>query len=158
MGSQVAHCAPAEKAINGLSISLWTNSILQHRESVCHTCSCAAHGRGVHTQLCRFTQGENVVKMLLTCLFCSRLDQETRQTRRGGAVPPAQLTPKCHEGGGTLFPWKRSLSNIWFWSAERLWWDPSHLLSALQVTGFSKSGSNLVQIVVIQLLWPLGLV
>lgn len=57
-------------------------------------------------------------------------------------------TPKCHGGGGTLLPWKPSLSNIWFWSAARLWWDPSHLLSALQVTGFSRE-----QIVVIQLWW-----
>lgn len=32
----------------------------------------------------RFTQGEKVVKMLLTHLFCSRLDQEGRQMRRWG--------------------------------------------------------------------------
>lgn len=31
-----------------------------------------------------------------------------------GAAHPAQLTPKCHEGGGALFPWKPSLSNILF--------------------------------------------
>lgn len=32
------------------------------------------------------------------------------------------------------------------------------MLSALQVTGFSKLGSHLEQIVIIQLSWPLGLV
>ena len=56
------------------------------------------------TQRCGFTQGENVVKMLLTHLFCSRLDREGRQTRRRRrrrkgrresvwGVPPAQLNP-----------------------------------------------------------------
>lgn len=91
-------------------------------------------GEKVHTQLSRFTQGESVVKMLLACLFCSRLGQETRQTRKGGLLPPAQLTPKCQGGGSTWFPWKPSLSNIWFWSAERLWSDPYHcvLLSRWQ--------------------------
>lgn len=102
MGSQVAHCATAEKAINGLSISLWTNSILQDRKGVCPTCSSAAHGIYEQTQFCRFTQGENVVKMLLTRQFCSRMDQEARQTWKGGVAAPTQLTPKCHEGGGII--------------------------------------------------------
>lgn len=159
VGSWVAHCAPVEKAIDGLSISLWTDTILQHRESICYTsCSCVQPMGELCTQLCRFTQGEKVVKMLLIHLFCSRLDQEGRQTRRGGGYLLHSWTPKCHGGGSMLLPWKPSLSNIWFWSAARLRWDPSHLLSALQVTGFSKLGINLEHIVVTELLWPLGLV
>lgn len=76
------------------------------------------------TQICRFSQGEKVAEMLLTHQVCSRFDQEGRQARWEGGLLHS-WTPKCHGGGGTLLPWKPSLSNIWFWSAERLWWDPS---------------------------------
>ncbi|CAB1439828.1 unnamed protein product [Pleuronectes platessa] len=51
----VAHGAPVEKAIDGLSISLWTHTILLHREGVC--CAPCSIGE-LCTQLCRFTQGD----------------------------------------------------------------------------------------------------
>lgn len=40
--------------------------------------------------------------------------------------------------GVASFLWKPSLSNIRFWSAAMLWWNHSHLRSALEVTGFFK--------------------
>lgn len=91
-------------------------TVFRRTEHVCHTRSIAAQGRGVHTQPCRFTQGENVVNILLASyiyIYSVHTWTEKAQGRGGeGAAHPAQLTPKCHEGGGALFPWKPSLSNI----------------------------------------------
>ncbi len=70
----------------------------------------AAHGtaRQIHT---RWKRGQEAAF------------QGGGETRRGGVKPPAETNPpKCHEGGGTSSPWKPSLSNIWCWSAARLWW------------------------------------
>lgn len=88
-------CAPVEKAIDGLSISLWTDTIVWYRSvfapqgsilSLCSQWKSCAHN-------CGCTQREKVVEMLLAPLFCSRLDQEGRQTTLGGWVPPSQLKP-----------------------------------------------------------------
>lgn len=97
-------CAPVEKAIDGLSISLWTNAIVQDRTvfatqgSILSLCS---QWKSCCTKLCRCTQREKVVKMLLTHLFCSRLDQEGRQTTQGGWEPPSQLKPPDVMEGAT---------------------------------------------------------
>lgn len=97
MGSQVAHCAPVEEAIDGLSISLRTTTVLQHWECDCHTRQDPVPVLPLGelcTQLCRFTQGEKVVEMLLTHLFRSRLGRGGRRMREGGRLPPSQLKPQ----------------------------------------------------------------
>lgn len=94
------------------------------------------------TQLWRCTQGENVVEMLLTHLFCSRSD-------RGGEEGVASYTaePQMSRRGAAHYCHRNPASVIFdSEQPQRLWWDPSHLLSALQVVG-----NILDQIVVCQL-------
>lgn len=127
-------------------------AVLQHRECVCHTSTscrgpweiCAHTHTHIHNSVDSH-KVKKVVEMLCAALFWSRLAvKSARRWRRwrdggggGGHHPPHSWTPKCHGGGSMLLPWKPSLSNIWFWSEAMPWWDPSRLLSALQVTGLS---------------------
>lgn len=138
MGSQVTHCAPVEEAVDSPGISLWTVTVLQYRKCVCHTWQDPAPvqpadggGACAHNAV----ESQKVKRWwrcrLLTRLFCSRFVQEGRLLRRGVGCLPHCCIWKCHRGCSMLSPWKPSLHNIWFWSAQRLRWDLSGLLPVL---------------------------
>lgn len=96
MGSRVAHCATVEKAIDGLSISLWTDSILQYREGVCLTRWDPGPVQPMGelcTQLCRFTQGEKVVKMLLIHLILLTFGPRRQKDKEGRGLPSFTVKP-----------------------------------------------------------------
>lgn len=89
VGSQVAHCAPVGKAIDGLSISLWTEGVcLPHMAGSC----CCAHSSVDSHKVKRWP------RCMLTHLFCSRLDQEGRQTGREGGGTFTTEPPNVMEG------------------------------------------------------------
>lgn len=127
-------------------------TVFRRTEHVCHTCSIAAHGRGVHTQPCRFTQGENVVNILLASHIYILF---TLGRRKHGDVEGMEQH--------ILHSWPlnvmKGVAHYFHGNPASVIFDfdqqpgSDEISSPLQVTG-----RNLTYIVFIQLLWQLGLV
>lgn len=113
-------CAPVEKAIDGLSISLWTDTIVWYRSvfapqgsilSLCSQWKSCAHNCGC-TQLWMHTTGKGGRDAARSSiLLTSGPRRQTNNAGRVGASITAK-TPRCHGGGSASSPWKPSLSSI----------------------------------------------